>query len=53
MFLKKDLGLKAQDLVETKIVNKISQRCLRTNERLIWYGEDLYVSDVTVNYLSL
>ena len=36
-----------------KIVNKVSQRSLRTNERSIRYGEDLYVSDVTAIYLSL
>ena len=39
--------------VLAKIVNKVSQRSLRTNERSIWYGEDLYVSDVTAIYLSL
>ena len=39
--------------VKLKIVNKVSQRSLRTNERSIWYGEDLYVSDVTAIYLSL
>ena len=38
---------------ETKIVNKVSQRSLRTNERSIRYREDLYVSDVTAIYLSL
>ena len=36
-----------------KIVNKVSQRSLRTNERSIRYGEDLYVSDVTAICLSL
>ena len=39
--------------VSIKIVNKVSQRSLRTNERSIRYGEDLYVSDVTAIYLSL
>ena len=34
-----------------KIVNKVSQRSLRTNERSIRYGEDLYVSDVTAIHL--
>ena len=39
--------------IQTKIVNKVSQRSLRTNERSIRCGEDLYVSDVTAIYLSL
>ena len=33
----------------TKIVNKVSQRGLRTNKRSIRYREDLDVSDVTDN----
>ena len=43
----------AKTCADSKIVNKVSQRSLRTNEISIRYGEDLYVSDVTAICLSL